>query len=203
MRNVVTMVVSAILGVLSLMIVMSISGRSDRNMELKSSFSSVVEETVESMANSEKYSIDNVNQFICDMVENLSVVIDSDSELQVSIQQIDKDKGILTVSVTEEFTHPNGKPGSIETEKTVILNGKEPEPEVQQHTVSFYFSKENMDEGRSCYKQYLVDAGKNVTVPKDPSADGKSFAGWKDSNDYLADFSVPVEQDLAYYAVWN
>ena len=42
MRNVVAMVVSAILGVLSLMVVMSISGRSDRSMELKSNFSSVL-----------------------------------------------------------------------------------------------------------------------------------------------------------------
>lgn len=203
MKNVVMMAVSAILGVLSLMIIMSISGRSNRSMEIKSNLSSTVEETVEEMVHSERYSIDNVNQFIGDFIENLALVIDSDSELEVSVLQADKDKGILTVSVTETFKHPNGKEGSIQTEKTVILNGTEQAPETPQYTVSFFLSKEDMNEGRSCYKKYLVDAGKNMATPKDPSEEGKTFAGWKDGNDYLADFSVPVEQDMSYYAVWN
>ena len=52
-------------------------------------------------------------------------------------------------------------------------------------------------------KKYMVYSGKNVTAPKNPSEEDKTFAGWKDGNDYLADFSVPVEQDVTYYAVWN
>ena len=203
MKNVVMMAVSAILGILSLMVVMSISGRSNRNMELKSNLSSVVEETVEEMVQSEKYSMENVNQFMGDMVENLALVLDSDSKLEVSVLQADKERGILTVSVTERFKHPNGKEGSVQTEKTVILSGTEQKPETLQYTVSFYLSKEDMNEGKGCYKKYLVYAGKGVTVPKDPFVEDKTFAGWKDGNDYLADFSVPVEQDVTYYAVWN
>ena len=202
MRNVVMMAVSAILGVLSLMIVMSLSGRSDRSMELKSNLSSVVEETVEKMLQNKSYGMEDVNQFIGDMVENLSVVLDNDSELRVSILQIDREKGILCARVTEEFKHPNGKRGKVQTEKTVILNGKE-EEKVQQYAVSFYFCKDDLDHERCCYKRYLVDAGKSVTVPKDPSEEEKIFAGWKDENDYLADFSTPVEQDVTYYATWN
>mgnify|MGYP002674779220 CR=1 FL=1 len=203
MRNVVMMAVSAILGVLSLIIVMSISGRSVRNMELKSNLSSLVEETVEEMIHSDKYGMDNVNLFIGDFIENLALVIDSDSELEVSVLQADKEKGILTVSVTEKFKYPNGKEGSVQTDKTVILDGAEQEPETPQYTVSFYLSKEDMNDGTGCYKKYLVYSGKNVTAPKNPSEEDKAFVGWKDGNDYLADFSVPVEQDVTYYAVWN
>ncbi len=203
MRNVVMMAVSAILGVLSLMIVMSLSGRANRSMELKSNLSSVVEKTVEKMMQNQNYNINDVNQFIGDMVENLSMVIDSDSELRVSILQIDREKGILCIRVTEEFRHPNGKQGKVQTEKTVILNAKEEVREVQQYAVSFYFSKEDLDNERCCYKRYMVNEGNSVTAPKDPSGEEKIFAGWKDVNDYLADFSVPVEQNVAYYAVWN
>lgn len=206
MRNVVMMAVSAILGVLSLMIVMSLAGRSNRSMELKSNLSSVVEETVEEMLNTGKYNIENINQFIGDLAENLSTVLDSDSELKVSVLQADKEKGILTVNVTEEFKHPNGNQGSVETVKTVILDGMESETEtaeMEQYAVTFYLSKEQMNDGEECYKKYLVDAGKNVVAPKNPSDEDKTFAGWKDGNDYLADFSVPVEQDVAYYAVWH
>ena len=197
MRNVVMMAVSAILGVLSLMIVMSLSGRANRSMELKSNLSSVVEKTVEKMMQNQNYNMNDVNQFIGDMVENLSMVIDSDSELRVSILQIDREKGILCIRVTEEFRHPNGKQGKV------ILNAKEEVREVQQYAVSFYFSKEDLDNERCCYKRYMVNEGNSVTAPKDPSGEEKIFAGWKDVNDYLADFSVPVEQNVAYYAVWN
>lgn len=203
MRNVVMMAVSAILGVLSLIIVMSLAGRSNRSMELKSNLSSAVEETVEKMMQNQSYNIEDVNQFIGDMVENLAVVLDSDSELEVNVLQADKEKGILTVRVTEKFKHPNGKEGSVQTDKTVILDGAEQEPETPQYTVSFYLSKEDMNEGTGCYKKYLVYSGKNVTAPKNPSEENKTFAGWKDGNDYLADFSVPVEQNVTYYAVWN
>lgn len=203
MRNVVMMAVSAILGVLSLIIVMSLAGRSNRSMELKSNLSSAVEETVEKMMQNQSYNIEDVNQFIADMVENLAVVLDSDSALRVSILQIDREKGILCTKVTEEFKHPNGKTGKVQTEKTVILNGKEEAEKVQQYAVSFYFSKDDLDHERCCYKRYLVDAGKSVTAPKDPSEDEKMFVGWKDENDYLADFSAPVEQDVTYYAAWN
>lgn len=172
-------------------------------MELKSNLSSVVEETVEKMLQNQSYNIEDVNQFIGDMVENLAVVLDSDSELEVNVLQADKEKGILTVRVTEKFKHPNGKEGSVQTDKTVILDGAEQEPETPQYTVSFYLSKEDMNEGTGCYKKYLVYSGKNVTAPKNPSEENKTFAGWKDGNDYLADFSVPVEQNVTYYAVWN
>ncbi len=47
MKNIVMIIISAILGALTLLMVMSIEGRNSRNMELKMNFSSAAEKTVE------------------------------------------------------------------------------------------------------------------------------------------------------------
>ena len=44
MKNVIVMMISAILGVLTLMVVMTMNGRTNRSMELQSSLPSVVED---------------------------------------------------------------------------------------------------------------------------------------------------------------
>lgn len=204
MRNIIIMIATAVIGVLTLVIVMSISGREHRSMEIKSGFSSVVEETVEDMLESGEYSIDSTNEFLADLSEDLSQILDSDCELTVEVQQIDREKGLLSVKVTEKFKYPNGRTGSIEVEKTVLLSGQEESPEEQEeYAVSFYLSKEDMEAGEECYKEYAAYAGGTVPVPEDPQMDGSAFGGWKGAGDYLADFSQPVEQDMAYYAVWN
>lgn len=202
MRNIVLIIVSIILGVLTLFIGMTIDGRMNRSVELKSSLSSAIEETVENMAVKEKYSINNVNEYIADFVEDLSASLDADSDIMVKVLKMDKEKGILSLRVTESFTHPNGEAGTVECERNVILN-KVDKLVPEKHIVSFYLTKADMDAGRACYKSYVVYEGDILTVPVEPRMDGASFAGWVASDGYMADFSLPVEQDRCYYAEWQ
>lgn len=201
MKNIVTIIVTAILGAITLAIVLSISGRMNRSMELKSNLSSVVEGTV-STAVSKKYVIRNTDEYIADIVMNLSEKMDTRSDIRVNVLKSDKEKGILAIRILEEFEHPNGRKGTTGCERTVVLDHTE-EPKTGSCLVKFYLTREDLTAHGGCYKQYILQEGDAVIAPDDPAVDGKRFAGWKDANDYIADFSLPVEQDRVYYADWR
>lgn len=202
MKIVVRSVVLTLIGAVVLLILMTVTGRMNRSMEVDSNLSAVVEETVENMALNPKYTIDNPEEYVADMAENLSGLLDTDSDIMVEIEKADKERGMLAVKVTEKFLHPNGKTGTVSCERVVILNQLD-EPQPGEFTVKFYLSKENMNADTSCYKVCNLLEGDTVPMPAVPQKEGATFSGWRDSNDYVADFSVPVEQDMVYYAVWN
>lgn len=169
-------------------------------MELKSNLPSAVEETVEIMAIDKKYSIGNYNEYIADFISNMSDVLDSDSAIMVEVINADKERGLLSIRVTEEYKHPNGKIGKVDCERTVILNKVDVDvPET--FTVKFWVT--NAAGEQKCYKSYKILEGDSPVTPVNPTNAYASFNGWVDSNGYLADFSQPVTQDLEYYAVWN
>lgn len=192
MKSIILTIVSVILGVLTLMIVMTISGRENRSAEIKSSLSSIVEETVSNMEVSQKYSINNTNEFLADLVSSLSASLDSDSGISVNILKADQEKGILSVRVTESFTHSNGKPGTVTCDRNVVfckMSGDFSE----QHNVIFFIGSDD-------YKSYYINDGECMEAPEEPVLEGKAFYGWKDVGGYLADFSQPVTEDMSYYA---
>lgn len=195
MKNIVMIIVSALLGIITLTIVMTVSGRMNRSMELQSGLPSVIEETVANMAVNKNYSINNANEYAADLAENLSLQLDADSDITVEVMKADKEKGILSVRVTADFHHPNGNPGKVQCERTVVLN-KVDSPEPKQYQVQFFL-------GDKEYKIYTLYENDAITAPCAPKAEGMQFAGWKDANGYLADFSLPVEQDMTYYADWQ
>lgn len=201
MKNIGLICVSALLGGLMLMIVMSMEGRNNRNMELKMNLPSVVEATIENMMLDKKYNINNYNEFLADFVSNMSVNLDTDSDIMVKVLKADKEKGLLAIKVIEEYSHPNGNRGTVECERTVILN-KLPEATEETYTVKFFLKKEDMASGRP-YKVCQVRAENVVATPANPISTDGVFSGWLDPNDYAADFSIPVTGDLMYYAAWN
>ena len=54
-----------------------------------------------------------------------------------------------------------------------------------------------------CYKVYQVYEGERLAEPVQPITEDREFLGWRDANDYMADFTQPVEQDVVYYAEWG
>lgn len=202
MKIVVRGIILTCIGAVVMLIIMTVAGRMNRSTEIKSNLSSVVEETVENMAVNPKYTINNPEEYVADMAEHLSGLLDTDSDIKVEIEKADKERGILAVKVTEVFLHPNGRNGTVSCERVVILN-KLGEPQPEEFTVKFYLSKEDMNADTSCYKVCNLLEGDTVPMPVAPQKEGATFSGWRDSNDYVADFSVPVEQDMVYYAAWN
>ena len=126
MKNIVTIISCALIGVITLAIVMSVSGRMNRSMEVKSNLSSAVEETVENLA-VKKYAVSDMEEYLADFSESLMDFIDTDSEITVQVAAADMEKGILAVKVTETFMHPNGRTGEVFCERVVIFNKLEGE----------------------------------------------------------------------------
>lgn len=193
MRNAVLITTTAILSILTLMIVMTINGRMNRSMEVTSNFPSIVEETLENMVLNPKYNIENTNEFVADLVETLSMTVDADSDVEVDILQCDKERGILSVRATLNFTHPNGKTGTVSTEKLAIFN-QLLEDEVEQYRVIFYV-------GSDVYKEYVVTEGTIIAAPVSPVLSEGVFYRWVDGSAVPVDFSLPVLQNQTYYAI--
>ncbi len=93
--------------------------------------------------------------------------------------------------------------GSTEWERVVIREEGAEKEAMKVCEVSFYMSKEAMSGEKECYKKYYVPKGGKVSMPVEPQKDGMVFAGWRDVNDYIADFSQPVDQRISYYAAWD
>ena len=189
-------VTTCIAGVIFLMI-MAVSGRMNRSMELKSNLPSAAEETAENLL-TKKYDIADKNQLEADFLETLAYAIDSDSNIRLKVNAADKEKQLLSVSVTEEFKHPNGKPGTVSYDRTAVVN-KLQEEALETYQVSYYLTNTDTE----CYKCYTVHADDMVPVPKDPVAEGKTFTGWADAEGNALDQNMTMTQDAAYYAVWN
>ena len=188
-------VTTCIAGVIFLTI-MAVSGRMNRSMELKSNLPSTVEETAENLL-TKKYNVTDKNQLEADFLETLAYAIDSDSDIQLKVNAADTDKQLLSVSVTEEFKHPNGKPGTVSYDRTAVVN-KLQEEALETYQVSYYLTNTDTE----CYKCYTVHADDMVPVPKDP-VEGKTFTGWADAEGNALDQNMTMTQDAAYYAVWN
>ncbi len=189
-------VTTCIAGVIFLTI-MAVSGRMNRSMELKSNLPSAAEETAENLL-TKKYDIADKNQLEADFLETLAYAIDSDSNIRLKVNAADKEKQLLSVSVTEEFKHPNGKPGTVSYDRTAVVN-KLQEEALETYQVSYYLTNTDTE----CYKCYTVHADDMVPVPKDPVVEGKTFTGWADAEENALDQNMTMTQDASYYAVWN
>ena len=189
-------VTTCIAGVIFLTI-MAVSGRMNRSMELKSNLPSAAEETAENLL-TKKYDIADKNQLEADFLETLAYAIDSDSNIRLKVNAAYKEKQLLSVSVTEEFKHPNGKPGTVSYDRTAVVN-KLQEEALETYQVSYYLTNTDTE----CYKCYTVHADDMVPVPKDPVVEGKTFTGWADAEGNALDQNMTMTQDASYYAVWN
>lgn len=189
-------VTTCIAGVIFLTI-MAVSGRMNRSMELKSNLPSAAEETAENLL-TKKYDIADKNQLEADFLETLAYAIDSDSNIRLKVNAADKEKQLLSVSVTEEFKHTNGKPGTVSYDRTAVVN-KLQEEVLETYQISYYLTNTDTE----CYKCYTVHADDMVPVPKDPVVEGKTFTGWADAEGNALDQNMTMTQDAAYYAVWN
>lgn len=142
------------------------------------------------------------------LVQYLAGQIASDSELTVEVLAADGEKGLLSARATERFRYPAGQEGKVECTRTILADSREQEQQNDngQHTVTFYLSREDMEQGNPAYKQMVIMHGDNLIRPGEPRLSREnagSFVEWRDSGDYLADFSQRVEEDLCYYAVFE
>ena len=202
MKNAVMIFVSVIVGILTLAVIMTILGRMNRSTELKSSLSTVMEKTVTHMMTENCQQTDTGGEVVAESMEMLSVATDADSGITLQVMKADLKKGILAVRVQEEFRQLNGSTGVEEWDRTILWDRCEIQ-EPEYFSVRFYRTKEEMNRGGNCYKKFLIRGGDRIRMPEEPGSAAEGFLGWKDVNDYIADSSLPVEQERVYYAQWG
>ncbi len=219
MKNAVMLLISAVMGVLTLAIVMTVFGRVNRSTGLQSNLSAAMEMTLErsmeeqevrqreetaslpgnpAAGSAEEASV--LAQAEC--VAYMASVMDADTGMTVKVYAADVKKGVLSMKAVADYMHPNGTDGRTEWQRTVIYDKKQNETPVN-YEVAFYRNKADMLGEGVCYKSMVVREGDVIHPPAEPAGAGADFAGWKDINDYMADFSCPVEQRLTYYADWE
>lgn len=201
MKNITIIIINVLLGFAVTGSLMVIGGRMSRAAQLDGGLSSAVEESVETILSERNYDVGDRDEFVADLVEDLSGILDNESVITVEIGKADAGLGVMSVRVAAEFVHPNGRTDTAECERTVIFNRSD-DPEPRIWSVDFYKTREDMEAGRY-YMSYQVADGDTLSGQGAPASDGAVFSGWRDSGDAPADFSVPVTQDLAFYAEWH
>ena len=193
MKNILLTLLSAVIGVLTLMIVMTLDGRIHRSMELHSNFPSIIEETLYHLTSARNYTILDTEELLADITEQLAVTLDASTDLTLDVFACDEEKGLLSICATASFLHPNGKTGTVTCERTVILD-KIPSVPLSSYDVQFYVND-------TLYKKYTLMENDNLTAPVSPQpSNGTLFYGWYDAFGNAADFSQPVLKNITYYA---
>ncbi len=129
------MITGIALGVLTLLIVMTITGRMNYASELESQLSSVLEEALWNLTAEKEYTVSDTEEFLADVVENLAASLDAETGLSVRIQKADMEKGLLSVEVVRSFHYPGGAEGHVSCSRTVLLNSVPEEESHHFHTL--------------------------------------------------------------------
>lgn len=198
MKNIILIFTYVIIGALTLGIIVSAMGREARNVELQSNLSNAVEESLANAMEEKNYTIADQNEFLADVTENITEVLDTNSTVDVKVMKVDLNKGLLSLRVVESFNYVNGKTGSVKCDRTVVFD-KRGQDDEDKYDVYYYISA---DDDRP-YKRYTLLKGDTILIPKEPSRAGYTFEGWKDADGNAPVSDQTVESGLTYVAQWS
>ena len=198
MKNVILIFTYVVIGALTLGIIVSAMGREARNVELQSNLSNAVEESLANAMEEKNYTIADQNEFLADVAENITEVLDTNSTVDVKVMKVDLNKGLLSMRVVESFNYVNGKTGSVKCDRTVVFD-KRGQDDEDKYDVYYYISA---DDDRP-YKRYTLLKGDTILIPKEPSRAGYTFEGWKDADGNAPVSDQTVESGLTYVAQWS
>lgn len=175
--------------ILTLVISMTMSGRTVRKNEIDKALDTAVEQTVAELQEGKAYTLENKNEFLADLVEGLLVKISSDSDIEVQIAGVDEAKGLLSVKVIEHFKHPNGNPGKAEAERTVVMEQYSLD---KKNSVTITYRV-----GETDYKIYTLTEGSHIPIPANP----ENFVCWVDEEGRSVEIeSLTADVDRVFIA---
>lgn len=151
---------------------MTIHGRTLRQTETDHALGEAIDAAMSNVMETKIYTVETKEELVADFLESLLIQMNSTSEVEVAVLNADEEKGILSIEVTEHYTHPNGSRGNVSEVRTVIFE-KEEEKEPVKHQVEFYLSDGVV------YKKYELTEGEVCSIPAVPKQNGRKFAGWQ------------------------
>lgn len=194
--------------------IVTIGHKEIRESESNDALKTTVDAVLDNMTLSEKYTINNNEEFVADFTQSLLQEIKTGKEksedenlaITVDVMNVDLEKGLLSLRIKETFTYPNKKIGTITYNTTVVL---EQNTTPEEKTIIF------MANGR-VYKQFGVLQGEKMPDPGVPQHETndvkdwkKDFSGWaiteKGDPKYTEEEikNLTVENSITYYATWG
>lgn len=129
--------------------------------QLENCFSRILQQALEDGFGTAEHEL-ITQRIISEVAESMN----NESVLQVEIQAIDLQKGLLSASVTESFFLLNGKEKVITVEKTIIMDRLV----LNEERVKVTFMV-----GENTYKIYELTKGEKCKLPPAPQ---ENFLGW-------------------------
>lgn len=181
---------------LVLLCVLTINGKKTRRGELDHALATSVESAVEATMERGHYHISNNEEFIADFTQNLLSQISNDSDIEINVAKADYEKGLLSLQVIEHFKNPNGKEGQYKCETTVVMENVRD----AKHLCKITYLLDDT----TVYKEYQIQEGDCLVVPKAPTREGEIFVGWKDmERDEMASKSTLIDGNKQYIAFFK
>lgn len=199
MKNIILSISSIAISIACLCLVCVLLKQHVNSTELATNVGDAVKYTLKEEIEAQKAA--SREEFLAGFMERMAISLKTDSKVQISVWNAREEEGLLGIEVVEMFRYPNGKEGKRKSSRFAIL-----EPQVKKrenHTVKFYLNRDDEVSVGECYKSYVVSDGEKISEPKVPLLEGKEFAGWVDANNYVADFSQMVCEDIVYYGEWK
>lgn len=198
MKQVIYTLSGFLIFVMTVMVLLSIQGRSLRQTEVGEALAESMEGAMLALGKEQEQTPDK-DSMITGFLQLFLAQLNSTSDVEVTVRQADAARGLLSVAVTEQYRHPNGKEGSVSEERIAVLNQEE-ESEQQTCTALFYTADNIL------YKQCVVTQGDICRVPKRPQKEGKTFRGWRyvtGGTGMLGQQSLLLREDTKFIAVFE
>lgn len=189
------------ISVIVIIIILTITGRTNRQSEVNNSLQISVEAAVADTLNDRTYTVNDSQGLVSDILQSLeSTIGTTNGSIQAKIDKVDKEKGIAFLTVTESYSNPNGKPGKVSYTKKIVMDQHEAHDDAADpltHEASFYV------DGK-IYETVVLKKEFQIGKIKDPVKKGKVFLGWSLDGRNVADLSnLTMDQDYTFYAVFG
>ena len=199
MKNIIYGVVAILLGMAFTLTVITITGVMNREIEIENALAEAVENSIEACSGRHDYSLDNNEQFVADLMIELSNAIENDSDLKIDVMGVDKDKGYMSIRVTEYYKTVIGATKTAYCETTAFLDRGSTDITSNAVTVTF------IDDDNTYMGQATVPLGAYIVPPITPQKAGKTFVGWNPileagSSDAISGDLGVAEFDISFKA---
>ena len=192
MRNIIIAMVIMVSAVFSIGTVLSIDARSIRESEMSDKLDEAVTGAV-TVLDKNTYDISSADEFVSDMLSVLNYGIESDGKVTADVLDVDYEKGLLNVLVTQEFSYLNKSTGHVTSVQSIILENKKSEESISGNdyaTVEFRLPDDEMS------KTYTEKKGSQIDSP---AFDEKNIKLWKTDGNAV-NFPFTVYNDMIFEA---
>ena len=197
MKYIVYGIVSAAIMFLSVLMFLTVEGRTDHEKTLEEAVSLALDQTMqEQWMQAESIKGDEAwADAFCRIVKEKMQGLGIKGECKVEIYGVDSKNGLLSVGGTETYRHPNGTEGTYQVIKTALWDQK---MEKEDHEVRFYVDDR-------LWQAYRVEDGADFILPQTPAVEGRKFLGWSRQADQWSGEAFPaqVKETQTYYACFE